>query len=111
VIPPRGKIIMGIKLVQVFDDIAFSLPLFDIEVYYSSDGVYKVLVSNPFKPFKLAGKDAQLITIAESGLMRDPDDRVCELILAELDASGAIDINKEIGFPRAAKNTRRFLRC
>jgi hypothetical protein len=101
------EIIMTLKLVQVFDDMAFSLPLFDVEVYYSSDSVYKVLVSNPFKP---SGIEAKLITIAERSLMWEPDDKICEVLLAELDISNAIDINKAIGFPGAAINTRRFLK-
>ena len=83
------------KLIQVFDDPALKLPLYDPEVYYSENRKYKIIVSHPLTDIGHPG--TKLITISRHPLTdKRPAPSVCAAIVKALNLSLAVDIAKAL---------------
>jgi len=75
------------KLIRVYEDEAFALPLIDLEVYYSDDRQYKVMISSPLK---YLGRTTKMITIGRTHYDESkPSSAICSEILQVLNMSSA----------------------
>jgi hypothetical protein len=94
------------NLIRSYDDEALKLPLLDLEVYYTDDDKYKVLISSPLN----SRPDMRYISINHHPHTDAyPGDDICNEILDTLGMAGAMDTNPALA-NHFVKGVRRYLK-